>query len=98
MLAGTADNSIKAGTTLSIPEVVDGFQFKVHGKKGRELVKVIATTHPKVIIDPKNLVPSGDFQVITKNISAVAVDINQLLNDPSNPIEWDEYGKVLYIR
>ena len=91
------NNYIKAGDILTIPKEADSFRFKAIGQRGKEIVKVIATLTREEIIPEVYLQPAGYFKAVTKDLSVVASHINSVLNDRRNPIEWDEYAKVLTI-
>lgn len=92
------NNYVEAGTIVSIPQDPDTFKFKVTGKRGREVVKVIATLEREEIIPAAYLQAAGRFHAVTKDLGVVATHIDTLLNNPRNPIEWAEYKKVLHIR
>lgn len=92
-------NFVRAGTTLSIPRRNDGFRIKVEGIRGREVVKVIATTKPVTIIPKKYLSRTGYFKEIsTKDLRVVATHINNTLNNKRHPREWDEFTKIINIQ
>lgn len=91
-------NFVQAGEIISIPQAIDRFEFKVTGKRGNELIKVIATIEPIEIIPKDYLRDAGPYSLInTKDIEVVATGIDQYLNNPDQSIEWDEYTKKLRI-
>lgn len=89
-------NFVKAGQVLAIPhQVKDNFDFKVTGKRGNEVVKVIATMERENIIPEAYLKKVGPYrQINTKDISVVATGIGSSLENE----EWAEYTKILRIR
>lgn len=91
-------NFVKAGKTIIVPQAIDYFDFKVTGKRGNEIVKVIATIEPIEIIPKNYLKNAGPYsEVNSKDIEVVATGIDQYLNDPDQETEWDEYTKKLRI-
>jgi hypothetical protein len=92
------NNYVRAGEIITIPQDVANFQFKVTGKTGREAIKVIATLERLEIIANDYLSGAGPFQqVMTKDISVVAAEVDRRLNNQKDPKHWDEYTKVLRI-
>jgi len=92
-----SDSYIRANETLSIPQANSKFHFKVSGKKGWDLVKIIATSTPQTIIPSQYLADTESFKAVTKNIDIVANTMDEILNNPLKPTEWAEYSKILRI-
>lgn len=89
------NNYIKAGDTIVIPQKIDNFDFKVTGKRGKEVIKVIATMERIEIVPQQYLISAGSYkQIRTKDISVVATGVSSLLKNK----EWAEYTKIISIR
>lgn len=92
-------NFVKAGTTISVPSVINEFDFQVSGSKGNEVIKAIATTErieiiPKVYLSSKK----DNYREVVSGLGIVAKVIDETLNDKSKNIKWGEYTKILKIR
>ncbi len=90
------NNRIRAGQIIKVPGKNAGFDFRVGGPSGTELIKVIATTSPKHLIDEALTSPAGPYKSVKKPAKDLAKDLMVVIRQDTRS-DYAEYNKVIKI-
>jgi hypothetical protein len=92
------DNFLKAGQVVQVPSKNAPFSIKVSAPAGKEVIKVIATTKAKALIEDSQTVKAGPYKAIKKSAQSLSKDLTVELKDRRQQGEkWAEYTKVITI-
>lgn len=91
-----ADNRIRAGQAIQVPDPRADFDFQVNGPAGTELIKVIASPDPTPLFRASQTEPAGPFKALKAPASTVAKDLAVVLREPRHR-QWDTYNKIIRI-
>jgi len=94
------NNRIKANQVLRIPAVADSAEmFQLGGPPGRELIKVIVTTHPLNFFNQTGLTTAlGPYQKLNRASDAVSKDLNVVLRQPNNAKRYNDTQLIIEVR
>ncbi len=90
------DNRVRAGQTVRIPGKQASFDLRVGGPAGHELIKVIATTGPKPLFNPYDLIEAAPFREYNKDAMGASKDLSVVLREQHSQ-GWAQYDKVIRV-
>lgn len=90
------NNKVMANQIVNVPGENAHFDFKVGGPAGAELIKVIATTSAKPLINPSQTSPAGPYKAVNKSTTALAKDLGVVFRQ-DNKNQYADYDKVIHI-
>ena len=85
---------VPANRVVEVPPPDSGTRIRVSGPTGRELIKVIATTHPNPLFAAAKTPGAGPFTALDTDTRSVARDL-QVVMDTNAGQEWDQYDKII---
>ena len=88
------ESRVPANQVVEVPPPGSGARIEVGGPTGRELIKVIATTHPTPLFAAVKTAGAGPFTALDADTRSVARDL-QVTMDANAGQEWDQYDKVI---
>ncbi len=88
------ETRVAANRVVEVPPPDSGTRIRVSGPTGRELIKVIATTHPNPLFAAAKTPGAGPFTALDTDTRSVARDL-QVVMDTNAGQEWDQYDKII---
>ena len=89
------ETRVPANQVVEVPPPDSGTRIQVGGPTGRELIKVVATTHPTPLFAAMKTTAAGPYKTLEADTRSVARDLQVVMNDAEADQEWDEYNKVI---
>ena len=89
------ETRVPAGQVVEVPPPGSRERIRVRGPTGRELIKVIATTHPTPLFEAVKTTGAGPFTALDADTRSVARDLQVVMDGTGAGQEWDEYNKVI---
>ena len=87
------DGKVAANQVVEIAPPGSGASIRVGGPVGRELIKIIASTSAKPVIQPLNMSSSAPFAALESGRS-MAKQLQVTMSERPSA-EWDDYNKVI---
>lgn len=78
------DNWLAAGRTLQVPDQAAEFRIVVSGAVGTELLKVIASTERRPLLETLQMADAGPFQVVRAQPARLARSLTVVMSDSND--------------